>query len=129
MNPIPILAATTAAGASVMDAVPHLLGMLMVVGTLATLWGVCAVTAKLVKTFLPEKKPMPSPAPAPAAPSKAASAPAPASGIAPEIVAVIAAAVATIAGKQAVRIVSIKPMSTSWERAGRQSVLTSHRIR
>ena len=49
-------------------------------------------------------------------------------GIAPEIIAAIAAAVATVAGKST-RIVSIKPMSTSWERAGRQSVLTSHRIR
>lgn len=49
--------------------------------------------------------------------------------IAPEIVAVIAAAVATVCGQQPVRIISIKPMSTHWERAGRQSVLTSHRIR
>lgn len=48
--------------------------------------------------------------------------------IPPEIVAVIAAAVATMTGGSH-RIVSIKPMSTSWERAGRQSVLTSHRIR
>jgi len=48
--------------------------------------------------------------------------------IAPEIVAIIAAAVTTYCGKK-VRIVSIKPMSTSWEMAGRQSVLTSHRIR
>ena len=45
-----------------------------------------------------------------------------------EIVAVIAAAVAATIGNNH-RIVSIKPMSTSWERAGRQSVLTSHRIR
>lgn len=49
--------------------------------------------------------------------------------IAPEIVAVIAAAVATVCGQQPVRIISIKPMSSHWERAGRQSVLTSHRIR
>ena len=58
---------------------------------------------------------------------------APASGpaahaIPPEIVAVIAAAVAACAGRN-IRIVSIKPSSSSWERAGRQSVLTSHRIR
>jgi hypothetical protein len=48
--------------------------------------------------------------------------------ILPEIVAVIAAAVAACAGKN-IRIVSIKPISSSWERAGRHSVLTSHRIR
>jgi hypothetical protein len=45
-----------------------------------------------------------------------------------EIVAVISAAVAATIGNNH-RIVSIKPMSSSWERAGRQSVLTSHRIR
>jgi hypothetical protein len=45
-----------------------------------------------------------------------------------EIVAVIAAAVAATIGNNH-RVVSIKPMSSSWERAGRQSVLTSHRIR
>lgn len=48
--------------------------------------------------------------------------------IPPEIVAVIAAAVAACTGGN-IRIVSIKPTSSSWERAGRQSVLTSHRIR
>lgn len=55
--------------------------------------------------------------------------PARAADIPPEIVAVIAAAVASITGNKPVHIISIKPMSTSWERAGRQSVLTSHRIR
>jgi hypothetical protein len=55
-------------------------------------------------------------------------APVAAAGIAPEILAAIAAAVATATG-QSHRIISIKPMSTSWEKAGRQSVLTSHRIR
>jgi hypothetical protein len=49
-------------------------------------------------------------------------------GVTPEIVAAIAAAVATVTG-QSHRIISIKPMSTSWEKAGRHSVLTSHRIR
>lgn len=126
MNPIPILAVAEKSGASISDALPHLAGMLMVMITLSILWGVCAITAKLVHTFLPE--PAPSPAAKPA-PRTAAPAAAPAtSGIAPEIVAVIAAAVAASTGRSH-RIVSIKPMSTSWERAGRQSVLTSHRIR
>ena len=63
-----------------------------------------------------------------AAPMAAAAAPAAASdAIAPEVVAVIAAAVASVAHGH--RIISIKPMSTSWEKAGRHSVLTSHRIR
>jgi glutaconyl-CoA decarboxylase len=106
--------------------------MAMVMITLAFLWGVCAVTAKLISILLPEQKPAAAPAAKPAAPAAAtppaAVTPAAPAGISPEIVAVIAAAVATATG-QAHRIISIKPMSTSWERAGRQSVLTSHRIR
>lgn len=113
---------------SILDALPHIVGMAMVMITLACLWGVCAFTAKLTGILLPSSRsealpPAPAPAPAtspPPAPTHA--------GIAPEIVAVIAAAVASATG-QACRIISIKPMSTSWERAGRQSVLTSHRIR
>ena len=137
MQPFMLLAATedAAHSHSIIDALPHMAGMLMVLATLAFLWGVCALTATIIKLLLRE----PKPAAAPASTAPAAKAPAPAalptataqadSGIAPEIVAVIAAAVATVTGNQPVRIVSIKPMSTSWERAGRQSVLTSHRIR
>ena len=48
--------------------------------------------------------------------------------IAPETIAVIAAAVASATGSFR-RIVSIKSQSALWEKAGRQSVLTSHKIR
>ncbi len=48
--------------------------------------------------------------------------------ISPEIIALIAAAVSCFTS-QPHRIVSIKRQSTSWEKAGRQSVLSSHRIR
>jgi Na+-transporting methylmalonyl-CoA/oxaloacetate decarboxylase gamma subunit len=120
-----ILAVAGKADVSILDALPHLAGMLMVMATLTILWGVCVVTAKLVQILIPENKPA-----APAAPSPAAPAPVEKNDpvIAPEIVAVIAAAVAACTGGK-VRIVSIKPTSSSWERAGRQSVLTSHRIR
>lgn len=121
---MPILSST-----SVLDALPHLAGMVMVMATLTILWGVCAMTAKLVQIVTP----------APSAPASTksetvrpvAKAEPPRNRpdvISPEIVAVIAAAVSVSIG-QKVRIVSIKPMSTQWERAGRQSVLTSHRIR
>ncbi len=123
----PILALADKASTSVMDALPHLAGMIMVMATLTILWGICALTAKLVHNFIPE----PVAAPLAAAPvAKPAATPRPvaSAGIAPEIVAVIAAAVATATGHSH-RVISIKPMSTSWERAGRQSVLTSHRIR
>jgi hypothetical protein len=61
-------------------------------------------------------------------PPKNASTPPAAAGIPPETVAIIAAAVSAFAGAS-VKIISIKPMNPSWERAGRQSVFVSHRIR
>lgn len=128
MNFISILAANDKTAVSTADALPHLAGMLMVIGTLALLWGVCAITAKLVHTFIPEPKAAVAPLAKPASKPDAAPQPAAPEGIAPEIVAVIAAAVASVTN-QPCRIISIKPMSTSWERAGRHSVLTSHRIR
>lgn len=120
----------------VMDALPYLSGMLMVMISLALLWGICVITAWLVRVAMPDKIPSQQSAPAadphtslPAAPAPQPPAPAADAAIPPEIIAVIAAAVASVTGNRKVRIVSIKPMSTSWERAGRQSVLTSHRIR
>jgi Na+-transporting methylmalonyl-CoA/oxaloacetate decarboxylase gamma subunit len=129
MQLITLLASTedAAHSHSFMDALPHMAGMLMVMVTLTVLWGVCAFTARMCAIFLPEKN-----ASTPAPVAKPMSEPVPDvedSDIAPEIVAVIAAAVASVSGNQPVRIVSIKPMSTSWERSGRQAVLTSHRIR
>ncbi len=129
---IPLILAETAANAaeshSVAAAVPHLLGMLLVVLTLAALWGVCVLSATLIvlsstlaKTF----------ASAPAAPAPAQAAPKPASvtdDLSPELVAVISAAVAAVTDS-AHRIVAIKPQSSTWSKAGRQSVLSSHKIR
>lgn len=46
----------------------------------------------------------------------------------PEILAVIAAAVATVSGSTR-RVVAIRSLNPSWEMSGRQSILTSHRIR
>lgn len=124
MVPVQILAVATKTTVSVMDALPHLAGMLMVMITLAILWGVCVFTAKLIQILMPpaaaKAVPVPAAKPAPAA--------AAADSISPEIVAVIAAAVSTTVGRQA-RIVSIKPHTSGWEKAGRQSVLSSHRIR
>jgi Na+-transporting methylmalonyl-CoA/oxaloacetate decarboxylase gamma subunit len=133
MHFTPILAAAEKANTSFMDALPHLAGMLMVMISLAILWGICASTAKLIRIFIPEGQPAAAPVVKHAASAATATDPQPAAqapcvGITPEIVAAIAAAVAAATGRSH-RIISIKPMSTSWERAGRQSVLTSHRIR
>jgi Na+-transporting methylmalonyl-CoA/oxaloacetate decarboxylase gamma subunit len=126
MNLIPLLALTQKPDTSVMDALPHLVGMLMVFATLAILWGVCALSAKLIQVFLPEPALKPAtikPTPLPVVQSGVEDA-----GTPPEIIAAIAAAVACFTGPSH-RIVSIRCQSTSWEKAGRQSVLTSHKIR
>lgn len=109
---------------SVLDALPHLAGMLMVMITLFILWGVCVLTARLVAIFAPEPEVLPVAKPMVAAsPGRAAEQATP-----PEIIAVIAAAVASVTGPSH-RIVSIKRQSTTWEKVGRQSVLRSHQIR
>lgn len=138
MMTIPLIATSVESHShSVIDGLPHLAGMAMVMVALAFLWGVCALTARIVHTFLHEgaegtstAAPVQQASAAPAvSPAASPASPAGNNAIAPEIVAVIAAAVATIYGNRPVHVVSIKPMSTGWERAGRQSVLTSHRIR
>jgi hypothetical protein len=101
---------------------------------LPAVYRLCGVLAEINKTLAKFANPPPQ-ASEPSLPKQSSPAPqACAAGIsdddsiAPEIIAIIAAAVAAATGKSH-RVISIKPMSTSWERAGRQSVLTSHRIR
>ncbi len=109
---------------------PLLIALAAAVLALIALIRVSSLTQQLKHLSAPATAPQPAP-PSPPAAEPAASAPAAAPDsavIPPEIVAVIAAAVAACAGRN-IRIVSIKPTSSSWERAGRQSVLTSHRIR
>lgn len=101
---------------------PYLLGLAAIVISLIAIFRVSALREELLKSATPS-------ASRPAADRTTGPAQsAPEQGIPPEIVAVIAAAVATATGNTR-RVLSIKPMSTSWEKAGRQSVLTSHRIR
>lgn len=110
-----------------MDALPHLTGMLLVISTLAILWGLCELVAKLVKALTPAQAEIPAPVNMPG--PLPAIAPVAEYSISPEVVALIAAAVATVT-VQNHRIISIKRQSSSqWEKAGRHSVLTSHRIR
>jgi Na+-transporting methylmalonyl-CoA/oxaloacetate decarboxylase gamma subunit len=121
----PLIALVQKPATSVLDALPHLAGMLMVMVALAILWGVCELTARVVRMLAPDTAPPADPKPATTAK--------PAGhfteqAVPPEIIAVIAAAVATVTGPTH-RIVSIKRQSTTWEKVGRQSILTSHRIR
>ena len=143
---IPLLIATAtedlAHSHSFWDALPHLGGMLMVLITLVILWGITAAVAKIVAIVHARQHPAASPTPA-SKPSKAVATPssevpvaAIAAGVAehysssvpPEIAAVIAAAVTCMSGGSR-RVISIKPIDTGWEKAGRQAVLYSHRIR
>lgn len=109
---------------TLVTALPYVSGALVVFLTLAILWGVCALTAWLVKTLVPAAVLEPA-APAVARATEPVSA---AGSVPPEIVAVIAAAIHTAVGKEH-KIVAIKPQASSWEKAGRQSVLGSHRVR
>jgi Na+-transporting methylmalonyl-CoA/oxaloacetate decarboxylase gamma subunit len=116
-----ILALAQEPATSVLDALPHLAGMLMVMVTLFILWGVCALTGVLIRLVVP---------PPAASPAVTRMAPVPSDPQVPppEMIAVIAAAVASFVGPSS-RIISIRRQSTTWEKVGRQSVLTSHRIR
>jgi len=91
------------------------------------------IAAIIVAIFRGIKSLRPSPPVAPPQPHPAQVVPQPApaiaaAGITPEIIAVIAAAVATATGSSR-RIVSVRSQDPHWEKAGRQSILTSHRIR
>ncbi len=96
----------------VSDAVPYLTGFLVVVVTLAVLMGLCMAVSKILQLVMPEPA-APQPVARPAATTPVND------GVPPEIVAVIAAAVATTVGQKQ-RIISIKPQNSSWSQAGRQ---------
>jgi len=112
---------------SVMDALPHLGGMLMVLVTLVILWGLTAALSRMVSVITSRQSAPPAAVTKRQTPVPSA-APAAEDGTNPQIVAVIAAAVASMTGGTR-RVISIKPIDKSWEKAGRQSVLRSHRIR
>lgn len=106
--------------------------IVFVAALLLAAYRLCGIMAEINKTLA---KPhwatqvsAPAEMKAASADAKAAAPPAHTDGLTPEIIAAISAAIITVVGKSH-RIISIKPMSSSWERAGRQSVLTSHRIR
>ena len=104
---------------------PYILSLLAIVISLAAILQVSGLR-KTLNSRPAASSPPASPAPAPSrqtAPSTPRE-----EEIAPETIAVIAAAVYTVTGRNR-RIVSIKKVDTSWEKSGRQSILTSHRIR
>lgn len=105
------------------DALPHLLGFVVVLTTLSALLGICILIGKLVQRLQPEPAASPKPAAAPAPKPAAVD-----NGPSPELVAVIAAATATVVG-QSHRVISIKPQNSAWSASGRHQHQTSHNIR
>ena len=105
---------------------PYILSLLAIVISLAAILQVSGLRKTLNNKPAATTPPAQSPAPASSRP--AATPAAKEDEVAPETIAVIAAAVHSVIGRNR-RIVSIKKVDTSWEKSGRQSILTSHRIR
>ena len=122
-----LLAAALAVSLSSMfDTLVHIVGTVIIIASV--LWSGYCLLAYLARRSAPA-----APAPLPAnQPLRATPRPAepaqPGSAIPDHIVAVIAAAVYSALDDKH-RIISIKPQDSSWEKAGRQAILTSHRIR
>ncbi len=100
----------------------HIAGMLVVMFALAALWGLAALSAWFVATFIkPEERGRSAPRAAPPpAPAKAAVA-------ADDDEAVVVAAVALLLLEHH-RVVSVRPVHSAWAQLGRQDVQASHHL-
>ena len=118
MHPFPILAFSVPPTGSAFD------DMLRLIGVATLVWAFF----KGVRSLVVKKPAASSPAPV-AAPAQPLLAAAPVEqGIPPEVIVAIAAAVHFITGRSQ-RVISIRDADPVWEKSGRQSILTSHRIR
>jgi hypothetical protein len=123
MHHLAILALLEKFGSSGFDDMLRLFGIAAIISVVFR--GIKALVTKSAPTAPPAVTSTPAPpAPQTITPSQTP----PAGEISPQIIAIIAAAVASFTDHPQ-RIISIRRQSTSWEKAGRQSVLTSHRIR
>ena len=129
MQPLTLLAAALALTlAGIFDSLAHFVGSLVIIASLV--WSGFCLLRYLLRRTTPAARPVAS---TPSAmPQQAAPAPVPVASpdasIPDAIIAVIAAAVQTMLDEK-YKIISIKPQESSWEKAGRQAVLSSHRIR
>jgi hypothetical protein len=129
MHLLPIIALLETADISILDEMLRFIGIAAILFVLFK--GIKALITKPAAPVAPASSLTATPAALDssltAAPGVSHS-PAPAEVITSEVLAVIAAAVATVSDSSR-RIVSIKSYNTQWEKAGRLSNLTSHRIR
>jgi hypothetical protein len=105
-------------------------GLIVVMLALSSIWG----TLELIGLYFKRAERLArASAPGPAAPTSAETAsavPATASGLAPETVAVIAAAVyATVGGRFRIHAVTPAELPVDWAREGRREIFASHRLR
>lgn len=114
MKPFLYLVVTDKAETSIMDALPHLAGMLLVIITLCILWGICVITSKLIQVFRSKHQG------AAACVERPLGGTADSEGLSHGVLATIAAAVASVTYEPH-RIISIKPSSVGREKPGRQS--------
>jgi Na+-transporting methylmalonyl-CoA/oxaloacetate decarboxylase gamma subunit len=112
-----LLAVEAVSKATVSDALPHLMGFVVVLVTLTVLWGLCLLIGAILQKVAAHARPKTIAANASADDS-----------ISRETLVVIAAAVAAVTGKPR-RIISIQPHHPAWGQAGRQEVLSSHKVR
>lgn len=116
---------------SVLQAMEHMTGFIIVLMTLSILWGLTALMGK-VAIYLEKRRLQQAPA-APAVGATAVAATpttvsAALDGPTDEEVAIIAATVSMmLTGRH--RIVSIRPGSSDWSREGRRQIFSSHKIR
>jgi threonine/homoserine/homoserine lactone efflux protein len=115
----PILALLEHPGDAIYDEMLRLLGIAAIVWVLFK--GIKSLLSKpgTAQTAVSPKTSTPTAGSAPGTSTEALN---------PEILAVIAAAVASVCGSNR-RVVTIRSLNPSWEMSGRQSILTSHRIR
>jgi len=103
-----------------LDAVQHLAGFAIVMIALTGLWGLASLSAWLMARLGPP--PAPARAPAPVLPAG------PGAGVPEDDLVVVAAAAAfLVRGRH--RILSIRPVSSSWGQQGRRDIHASHRFR
>ncbi|KAB2639269.1 MAG: hypothetical protein DVB25_05930 [Verrucomicrobia bacterium] len=116
--------------AGIFNSLAYYVGTLVIIASLA--WSGFCLLSYLLRRPAPPAVPAslpvrvtPVPTPLPVAEALGASTE---GAISAAIIAVIAAAVQTIVDEKH-KIISIKPQDSSWEKVGRQAILSSHHIR
>ena len=121
MQPLCLIASLNLS--AMFDGLVHFVGVVVII--VSVLWSAFCLLSYLVRRSAPAA--LPAAMPLRSTP-RCVDPPLPDSAIPAHLIAVIAAAVYSALDDRH-RIISIKPQKSSWEKAGRQAVLTSHRIR